>query len=200
MFAAALSDPAVADTRLRILECASLLFRQRGYHAVGINDILAAADVPKGSLYHHFPAGKAELAVAVIESIADKVISMFETDPSVSTASLIRSVGRRLLDWMCATSSGPAVTCALLAGLAAESDDTPIVGAAVKRAYQRIARWLAARLERENWPPRAAEDSAFLVIAMLEGGGLVSRTLGEPRLYTAAVERAAGMLHSARAT
>jgi TetR/AcrR family transcriptional regulator, lmrAB and yxaGH operons repressor len=198
MSSTSLPDPVVSDTRSRILQSAVLLFRQRGYHGVGVNDILAAAQAPKGSLYHHFPGGKAELAVAVTESITDAIFAMVESDHSVSTASLVRSVGHRILEWMRATSSGNEAACAMLACLAAESEDTPIVGAAVRRAYQRLGRLIAERLERENWPARAAEDSAFLVIAMLEGGGIVGRTLGEPRLYTAAVERAAAMLQGSR--
>ena len=30
------------------------LFEQRGYHAVGINDILKACAIPKGSFYNFF--------------------------------------------------------------------------------------------------------------------------------------------------
>ncbi len=33
-----------------------------------MKDVLAAADAPAGSLYHHFPGGKPELAAAVGES------------------------------------------------------------------------------------------------------------------------------------
>jgi TetR/AcrR family transcriptional regulator, lmrAB and yxaGH operons repressor len=198
MSSISLSTPVVSDTRSRILQSAVLLFRQHGYHGVSVNDILEAAQAPKGSLYHHFPGGKAELAVAVTESITDALFAMVDSDHSVSTASLVRSVGHRILEWMRATSSANEAGCAVLACLAAESEATPIVGAAVRRAYQRLGRLIAERLERENWPPRAAEDSAFLVIAILEGGGLVSRSLGEPRLYTAAVERAAGLLQGSR--
>lgn len=198
MSSASLPDQALSDTRSRILQSAVLLFRQRGYHGVGLNDILTAARAPKGSLYHHFPGGKAELAVAVTESITDAIVAMVEADQSVSTASLVRSVGHRILEWMRATSNGNEAGCAVLACLAAESEDTPIVGAAVRRAYQRLSRLIAQRLERENWTACAAESSAYLVIAMLEGGGIVSRTLGDPRLYTAAVERAAAILQGSR--
>ncbi len=47
---------------------AALLFRLRGCAATGVNQILETGDVKAGSLYHHFPNGKAELAVAAVES------------------------------------------------------------------------------------------------------------------------------------
>ena len=40
--------------------------QRKGLHGVGLNELLAAADAPKGSLYHHFPNGKTELSVAAI--------------------------------------------------------------------------------------------------------------------------------------
>ena len=47
-----------------LIRAASLLFRQKGYDGVGLNEILAASGLPKGSLYYHFPSGKRELAEA----------------------------------------------------------------------------------------------------------------------------------------
>jgi TetR/AcrR family transcriptional regulator, transcriptional repressor for nem operon len=39
---------------------------QNGYNATGLTDILKAADVPKGSFYHHF-SSKEEFAAAALE-------------------------------------------------------------------------------------------------------------------------------------
>jgi len=57
-------------SRVALIESAATLFRRQGYAATGINQILAAADVKAGSLYHHFPDGKAELAAAVVGGFA----------------------------------------------------------------------------------------------------------------------------------
>lgn len=54
-------------TRDRLIMTAALLFRQRGYNSVGIAEILEASQTPKGSLYHHFPKGKADLALAAAD-------------------------------------------------------------------------------------------------------------------------------------
>ncbi|HCR78137.1 MAG TPA: TetR/AcrR family transcriptional regulator, partial [Alcanivorax sp.] len=39
--------------RDRLVRAAAELFRQRGYAATGINDILGLAAAPKGSFYHY---------------------------------------------------------------------------------------------------------------------------------------------------
>ena len=39
----------------------------------GVNQILETADVKAGSLYHHFPNGKQELAAAVVESAGGEI-------------------------------------------------------------------------------------------------------------------------------
>ena len=51
-----------------LIETASRLFRLSGYYGVGLKDILAESGIPKGSLYHYFPEGKEQLAIAAIES------------------------------------------------------------------------------------------------------------------------------------
>ncbi|MGD9864998.1 MAG: TetR family transcriptional regulator, partial [Pseudodonghicola sp.] len=53
-----------SSSRDRLIRAASGLFRRRGYAGVGVSEILTVAELPKGSLYHHFPGGKRELAEA----------------------------------------------------------------------------------------------------------------------------------------
>lgn len=55
-------------TREKLVGVAAELFHARGYHAVGLNEICAAGELPKGSVYYHFPQGKEEIAIAVIDA------------------------------------------------------------------------------------------------------------------------------------
>ncbi|UCM87903.1 TetR/AcrR family transcriptional regulator [Streptomyces marincola] len=57
-----------ARTRRALLHEAARLFADRGYAAVGLTDVVAAAGVTKGALYHHF-GGKADLFRAVLEEV-----------------------------------------------------------------------------------------------------------------------------------
>lgn len=54
-------------TRLRLLEAAIRLFSTRGYHAVSVDEIVAAADVNKRMVYHYFGDKKALLQAALAD-------------------------------------------------------------------------------------------------------------------------------------
>lgn len=175
-------------TRARLLDAALMLFRQRGFHGVGVSEILGRARSPKGSLYHHFPGGKTELAVAVVRSIEDGLQRLIEADASATTAGLVRHVGAQVIEWMQRTGGG---ACALLASFAAEGGADPALRDAVSRAYGSTARLLEARLRRDGWTPAQARERAGIVLALFEGGGLVSHARADPKLFSTAVEHGA---------
>jgi TetR/AcrR family transcriptional repressor of nem operon len=54
------------STKERILEGAESLMLEKSFHSVGINEILKAVGVPKGSFYHHFES-KEQFGVALIK-------------------------------------------------------------------------------------------------------------------------------------
>ena len=55
-----------ASTRDHLIEVGLDLMRRHGYGATGLQEILQAATVPKGSFYHHF-GSKEEFAQAVVD-------------------------------------------------------------------------------------------------------------------------------------
>lgn len=57
---------ATSSTRDNLIAVGLDLMRKHGYGATGIQDILNAAGVPKGSFYHHF-GSKEEFTAAVLE-------------------------------------------------------------------------------------------------------------------------------------
>ncbi len=179
-----------SDNRERLLQAALLLFRGHGYHGVGVSDILKGASLPKGSLYHHFPGGKDQIAVEVIARVADSAIALIEHAQAPTTAARVRKVGAQIQTWMVRTGDG---TLALLASFAAGGDTRPVVRAAVADAYERIAAFIARYLRADGLTEAAARDRAFLVLALLEGGGLTSLACQQTRLFTKAVACAASV-------
>src|SRR6476646_3250636 len=60
-------------TRATLVAVARVLFAKRGYAAVGTEQIVRAAGVTRGALYHHF-AGKRELFQAVYEDVEQRLV------------------------------------------------------------------------------------------------------------------------------
>lgn len=54
------------DTRQQIIDVAKTIILGKGFSAVGLNEILTAANVPKGSFYHYF-ASKETFGKAMLE-------------------------------------------------------------------------------------------------------------------------------------
>jgi AcrR family transcriptional regulator len=63
---------ATSEARLRLLATASRIFYAEGIHAVGVDRIIAEAQVTRATFYRHFP-GKEDLVLAYLQS-ADQAI------------------------------------------------------------------------------------------------------------------------------
>lgn len=179
------------STRDRLLAVALLRFRQRGYHGVGINEILAEAQAPKGSLYHHFPGGKPQLAREVIERVTQGLLEWLG-EGGAPLHDRVLKTGGRIAQWMRETAPGDGPTgCALLAGFATDLDTEPEVREAASRAYGQLSERLRQGLVQDGWPPARAATQSLIVLSLLEGSGLIAQTLDQPELLAAAARQAA---------
>src|SRR6202171_3704223 len=64
-----------SDTRDHLVQAAMQLFWEKGYGSASVADILQAAKVNSGSLYHFFP-GKQDLLLAVLEAYRGGIAEM----------------------------------------------------------------------------------------------------------------------------
>src|SRR5438477_3034550 len=72
-------QPPASATQRRgaILDAAVALFRERGFHSVGIDEIGTAAGISGPGVYRHF-ASKAALLVALFDSITERMLQSAE--------------------------------------------------------------------------------------------------------------------------
>ncbi|MFD8159540.1 TetR/AcrR family transcriptional regulator [Streptomyces malaysiensis] len=88
------------ETRQSLLEAARQIVAAKGYAAVGINEVLAAAGVPKGSFYHYF-ASKDAFGEAMMKSYFDDYLATMDgiiADKGKSSAEHLMSYWQRFYD------------------------------------------------------------------------------------------------------
>jgi AcrR family transcriptional regulator len=78
-------------TRGALVDVARELFAQRGYAAVGTEEIVRAAGLTRGALYHHF-AGKAELFQAVYEDVESQLVQRIASSAISSASDPLRAL------------------------------------------------------------------------------------------------------------
>jgi AcrR family transcriptional regulator len=159
------------SSRETLLRAASRLFRLKGYDGTGLNEILQASGLPKGSLYHHFPGGKRELAEAATRTGGEAV------------ARLVERVFSEAEDF----TSGAVKVCETLADVIAHQDTVlacpvaSILQAGAHEPHLRaagqevLASWnacLVGHLRRLGEP--APEMAAEMLIMQMEGAWMLS--------------------------
>lgn len=71
-----------AQSRKRLVDTALRLFVEQGYEATSVGQILDEAEMARGALYHHFPGGKKELFVEVVDVVDHQLHEAFEALPA----------------------------------------------------------------------------------------------------------------------
>lgn len=63
-------------TPQRIVRAMAELLRTQGYGSTGVKQLADAAGAPTGSLYHHFPGGKRDIAAAALRETGSAYIQL----------------------------------------------------------------------------------------------------------------------------
>lgn len=87
-----------ASTRGRIVQAARDLFVSRGYSGTSISDVLTAAGVSRGALYHHFDSKEDVFAAVFVATSSDAVRAA--SGGVASTASPLDALVHACLTWL----------------------------------------------------------------------------------------------------
>jgi TetR/AcrR family transcriptional repressor of lmrAB and yxaGH operons len=175
-------------TRARLVAAMADSLQRRGFHGVGIADLVEQAAAPKGVLYHHFPGGKTELAVAAIQAGVASVTRglerlLVEYGEPVGVLRAWFAGAQRRLEKSGFELGCPFATVALESGAHDEA-----LRRALADAFGEIRRWLVAMLTRAGAPQVRAQQLALLLVSAYEGALLQARVAGsvKPVVDTAA--------------
>jgi TetR/AcrR family transcriptional regulator, lmrAB and yxaGH operons repressor len=151
------------------------LLRRQGYHGTGLNQIVAEAGAPKGSLYFHFPGGKEQLAAEAIEASAaylDAGLRACERATALESVELYVSEAGRVLEASDFADGCPIATVILEVGTTSD-----VIGEACAAAMELLVARISGWLERDGLPAATARERAQLVYATIEGTYLFAKAL-----------------------
>lgn len=178
--------------RDRLVQSALTQLRRGGLSAAGLNDVVAHAQAPKGSLYHYFPGGKTELVEAALLAYDERIGALLRQvlggDGPLERrlAALFEAVERRM------AADAYAQSCAVGAViLDLQAGDVRLLGTC--RAI--LDRW--ARIAAEHFTELPVERRGPLarsLITVLEGAQLMARAEQGARPLREAAGAFAGLL------
>jgi TetR/AcrR family transcriptional repressor of lmrAB and yxaGH operons len=163
------------DTKNRLRETATELFRRQGYSGTGISQVIEESGAPSGSLYFHFPGGKTELAIEAVTAAGDEIGRGIEY-LLASSDDVAEAVGS-VIDYLVADLQRsdfehgcPVGTVALDTASTSEP-----IRLACRTIFEDWTAKVANRLRAAGWGKKAARDDALVVVALIEGALLLAR-------------------------
>ncbi|WP_305091961.1 TetR/AcrR family transcriptional regulator [Prescottella sp. R16] len=157
-------DP-TGGPRAAMIDAAVALMRERGVAATAFSDVLAHSGAPRGSVYHHFPRGKAQLVEEATRSAADYlgrgITRVLGSGDTVSALRELVDLWRRGLE-----ATDYAAGCPIAAAaLGTEPAARDVAG-------ETFTRWcgaIADSLVDDGIPVARSTTLAVLVVGALEG-------------------------------
>jgi TetR/AcrR family transcriptional repressor of lmrAB and yxaGH operons len=182
-----------------MIQAASELFAQRGYHASAFSDVVQASGAPRGSIYFHFPGGKQELAREAIALAGDEIEETVAQAASQADGpgSLIRALAEGMVQRLegseyrhgCSIATMVLELAPYEEELSAEFDHV-------------FARWRAALVDTfETWgiAPERGVLLADVVMSTFEGALILSRAARSSEPFWSSVEALAAIVDDDRA-
>lgn len=183
-------SPRKSDSRERMVLSAAALLREYGSGATSIDRVLAHSGAPRGSVYHHFPGGRAQLMDEAVALAGDFISGLIDAaaradDPVDAVDAFFGLWRERLVE------SDFRAGCPIVAVAVETNDEAPHLARSAAAVFGRWQEALAALFIRHGLPePRGRRLAAF-IIAAVEGAVIMCRA----EQSTAALEAAATEIH-----
>lgn len=173
------------DGRALLIKGARQLLAEKGYAGMELRDVAERGNAPRGSIYHHFPGGKRQLAVEAAEQegveIRTAIERSLEDRGLGETLTMFGEMFRRRVK-----DHPERLGCPVAAAALARPED-PALAAAATAAFQSWEAPIAAALEAEGVGTKDAATFAGLVVSTIEGALIRARAAGDQAPLDSAV-------------
>jgi TetR/AcrR family transcriptional regulator, lmrAB and yxaGH operons repressor len=169
-----------SDARQKMVKAARRLIRERGYHATALSDVLELSAAPRGSVYFHFPGGKAQLAVEAAKAFAREQADLIEraAQRSNSAVELISAYVTQTRENLIKSNYTEGCTIAPLV-LEGESESDQLANAG-SAAFSVIIEGLAFQFAFFGMDRTSARELAEVVVSGVEGALVTARAFRSP--------------------
>jgi AcrR family transcriptional regulator len=162
-----------STSRASMIRSAAALFGTRGLSGTSFSDVLADSGAPRGSIYHHFPGGKKQLAGDAIGWTSDQILAHLRACPADTPAGVLAwfiDLWRQSV-----LASGGSSGCPV-AGIAIDTGATAdgLIDAA-GAAFSSWTTLLAGQLRAAGVPAQRAGPIATAALAAMEGALILCR-------------------------
>lgn len=158
-------------------------FREHGFEGASLAAISKATGLGKGSLYHFFPAGKEEMAVAVLKEID----AWFEGHVFAPLASDDPAAIEAMFDATVSYFQSGRRVCLL--GAFALGDCRDRFGARIAAYFQRWIEALAVALARRGFGEKKARARAEEIVSGIQGAIVLARALNDDASFERLIRR-----------
>jgi TetR/AcrR family transcriptional regulator, lmrAB and yxaGH operons repressor len=179
-------EPRRRDGRERLLDGAGRLLAEKGYAGMELRDVAERGSAPRGSIYYHFPGGKAQLAAEAATADGVRVRQAIEGSLAEhglkDTLAIFGEMFRRR-----AANHPERIGCPVAAAALARPQD-PALAAAATAAFESWEGAIAAALEAEGVEPGPAATFAGLIVSTIEGALVRTRAASDHAPLDSAIE------------
>jgi TetR/AcrR family transcriptional repressor of nem operon len=178
-----------AQTRERILATAEPMILRQGFAGTSLDDLLKVTGLTKGAFFHHF-RDKADFARALVERYARNDYAVFERlaaeaeaasdDPLEQTLHFLKAF-ERFIEGL----PEPVAGCVFAAYTYESLQFDPAIHRFIAQSFRRWSALYEKKFEavlaryRPAYPV-SARELAETVMAIIEGGFILSRSFGDP--------------------
>ena len=167
------------DSRERMVRSAASLIRTRGVNATSFSEVLADSGAPRGSIYHHFPEGKTQLAADAIRWTSERVLAHLRAGAPATPSDVLK----RFIDmWRKVVLTSRGTAGCVVAGVAIDTDagDSGEIDL-VRSTFRSWSGLLAEQLRAVGVPSERAAPIAVATLAGMEGALILCRAEGNAK-------------------
>jgi AcrR family transcriptional regulator len=173
-------------TAEKIVVAMAELMRRQGYAATGMNQLVAAAGVPTGSVYHHFKGGKREVAAAALRQTGAAYIQLLpllldgHEDLAAGIEAAFAAAGEDMRD------TGWVNMCPVGTVTGEVADAEPLLREAAAEVMESWVREGTRYFAGRGLGDTDAREVAFAALTALQGAFIMARGLRSTEPFLAA--------------